>query len=42
MERVLCTLLKTGNHRKQLAVMQSTQGSIENITEADVKTQLRK
>ena len=42
MERVLAALLNTRNHRKQLAVMQPTQGPIENITEAEVKTQLEK
>ena len=29
-----------GNHRKQLPVMRTTQGPIESITEAEVKTQL--
>ena len=36
------TLLDIRNHRKQLPVMQPTQGAIENITEREVKTQLDK
>ena len=36
------TLLNTRNHRKQLTVIQPTQGPIENITKTEVKTQLDK
>ena len=41
-KRYFSTLLNTGNHRKQLAVKQPTQEPIENITEAEFKTQLDK
>ena len=36
------TLLNTRNYRKQLPVMQPTQGPIKNITGAEVKIQLDK